>query len=330
MKNTKASCLVIGDGIKGMQNQSIALGKSLGLRPSLLEVKPFWLTRYLPILFAGRFNIPLSNDDALLLSVNYDILITCGSRFAGISIGLKRYYLKAKRKLFTIHIQNPGLSPEHFDLLIVPEHDNITGENIIISKGSLHEVNKDNIKNSFKNLKSKTLKHLTDHIVVLVGGDTKRQKFTKDAVVNFLNEIKRMQKIFGSSVFISLSRRTPDFFSSLIIDVNIPKTTVWDPKENEDNPYPGIINKAKFILVTTDSINMLSEATSSGKAVYGYDIIRPNKRKEKFIEFLISKKLFSYSSSIKKSNSIFKVKGNIDNEVDRIGKLIKNNYLINN
>ena len=54
------------------------------------------------------------------------------------------------------------------------------------------------------------------------------------------------------------------------------------------------------------------------------------KRKDKFIKSLISKKLFSYSSSIKKSNLIFKVKGNIDNEVDRIGKLIKNNYLINN
>ena len=323
MKTTKASCLVIGDGIKGMQNQSIALAKSLGMQPSLLELKPFWLSRYLPILFAGRFNIPLSNNDVQFLSINSDILITCGSRFAGISIGLKRYCLKTKRKLFTIHIQNPGLSPKYFDLLIVPEHDNIIGENIIISKGSLHEVNKDSVKNSFKNIKSKALKQLVGHIVVLVGGDTKRQKFSKDTGKKFLNEIRRIQKLFDTSVFISLSRRTPDFFSSLIKDVKIPKTIVWDPKENEDNPYPGIINKAKFILATTDSINMLSEATSTGKAVYGYDIIRPNKRKDKFIKFLISKKLFSYSSSIKKSNSIFKVKGNIHNEVDRIGKLIK-------
>ena len=156
MKITKASCLVIGDGIKGMQNQSIALAKSLGLQPTILEVKPFWLTRYIPILFAGRFNIPLSNNDVLFLSINSDILITCGSRFAGISIGLKRYYSKTKRKLLTIHIQNPGLSPKNFDLLILPEHDNITGENIITSKGSLHEVNKDNIKNSFKNIKCST------------------------------------------------------------------------------------------------------------------------------------------------------------------------------
>jgi len=327
---TKASCLVIGDGTKGMQNQSIALAKSLGLQPTILELTPFWLTRYIPIFVAGRFNIPLSNNDVLFLSINSDILITCGSRFAGISIGLKRYYSKTNRKLFTIHIQNPGLSYKYFDLLIIPEHDNITGENILTSQGSLHEVNKDNIKHSFENIKSKALKQLVDHIVVLVGGDTKRQKFTKDTGKKFLNEIKRIQKLFGTSVFISLSRRTPDFFSSLIKDVEIPKTTIWDPKKNEDNPYPGIINKAKFILVTTDSINMLSEATSSGKAVYGYDIIRLNKRKGKFIEFLISKKLFSYSSSIKKSNSIFKVKGNIDNEVDRISKLIKKNYLINN
>ena len=75
MKITKASCLVIGDGITGMQNQSIALAKSLGLQPTILEVKPFWLTRYIPILFAGRFNLPLSNKDVLLLSINSDILM---------------------------------------------------------------------------------------------------------------------------------------------------------------------------------------------------------------------------------------------------------------
>ena len=74
--------------------------------------------------------------------------------------------------------------------MIVPEHDSITGKNILTSKGSLHEVNKDNIKNSYKNIKSKTLKQLVDHIVVLVGGDTKRQKFTKDTGKKFLNEIK--------------------------------------------------------------------------------------------------------------------------------------------
>ena len=191
--------MVIGDGIKGMQNQSIALAKSLGLQPTILELKPFWLTRSIPIFVAGRFNIPLSNNDVLFLSINSDILITCGSRFAGISIGLKRYYSKTNRRLFTIHIQNPGLSYKYFDLLIIPEHDNITGENILTSKGSLHEVNKDNIKNSFKNIKSKALKLLVDHIVVLVGGDTKRQKFTKDTGKKFLNAIIYKSNFYGET-----------------------------------------------------------------------------------------------------------------------------------
>ena len=57
---------------------------------------------------------------------------------AGISIGLKRIYQKSNKKIFTIHIQNPNIASTYFDLLVVPEHDNLTGKNIIVSEGSLH------------------------------------------------------------------------------------------------------------------------------------------------------------------------------------------------
>ena len=57
MYSKNISCLVVGDGIKGMQNQSIALARAIGLQPSLIEVKPFWLTRLFPTLLAGRFSI---------------------------------------------------------------------------------------------------------------------------------------------------------------------------------------------------------------------------------------------------------------------------------
>ena len=65
---------------------------------------------------------------------------------AGINIGLKRIYKKNNKKIFTIHIQNPNIASVYFDLLVVPEHDNLTGKNIIVSEGSLHSVDKKNIK----------------------------------------------------------------------------------------------------------------------------------------------------------------------------------------
>ena len=130
-----------------MENQSIALAISLGFKPNILNVKPFWLCRLFPTFLAGRFKIPLSNNDKILRSKNSKIIITCGRRMAGISIGLKRIYQRSYKKIFTIHIQNPKIASIYFDLLVVPEHDNLTGKNIIVSEGSLHSVDKKKYKN---------------------------------------------------------------------------------------------------------------------------------------------------------------------------------------
>ena len=96
MNSDNTTCLVVGNGIKGMQNQALALARAIGLKPLLIEVKPFWLTRLFPTLLAGRFSIPLSNKDKKLFSSKSKILLTCGSRMACISIGLKRYFVKKK------------------------------------------------------------------------------------------------------------------------------------------------------------------------------------------------------------------------------------------
>ena len=193
-----------------MENQSMALAKSLGFKSNLLKAKPFWLCRLFPTFLAGRFKIPLSNNDTIFKTKNYTILITCGRRMAGISIGLKRIYRKNNKKIFTIHIQNPNITSVYFDLLVVPEHDNLTGKNIIVSEGSLHSVDKKNIKIAYNKLRIKHLKGLKEHIVVLIGGNTRTQKLTAEYENKFISEIKRIQKIFKSKIVLCPSRRTPE------------------------------------------------------------------------------------------------------------------------
>ena len=102
-----------------MENQSMALAKSLGFKSNLLKAKPFWLCRLFPTFLAGRFKIPLSNNDTIFKANNYTILITCGRRMAGINIGLKRIYKKNNKKILTIHIQNPNIASMYFDFLVV-------------------------------------------------------------------------------------------------------------------------------------------------------------------------------------------------------------------
>ena len=323
MNSNNISCLVVGDGIKGMQNQSIALARAIGLKPLLIEVKPFWLTRLFPTLLAGRFSIPLSNNDKNLFSYKSKILLTCGSRMAGISIGLKRYFDRKKINIFRIHIQNPKISSKNFDILVVPEHDNINGNNIILSKGSLHQIKKENLIDFHKKIKSKTMKNLKKHIVILLGGNTKNQEVSKVSSILLSSEIKRIQDLFKCEIVICTSRRTPEFLLRDLKKAKIPKCTFLEPKNQNENIYPGIMFNSKFVLVTSDSINMISEAIGSGKPVFGFDLFKQRGRKLSFIKNLIAEGRFNYSREIKNSDiKLLRIEA-YENEADRIGKLIK-------
>jgi len=314
---------VIGDGTKGMQSQSLALAKSIGLKYKLIEVKPFWLSRIFPSFLAGRFSIPLSNNDKILYSYDSQVILTCGARMAGISIGLKRFFKKHYNNLFTIHIQNPKLLINNFDLLVIPEHDNISGGNIILSRGSLNEINERSLKKFHKKISSKKLKDLKNHVVVLVGGNTKNQVITKNRAKDFIDEIKRIHKLFECKIIILPSRRTPDFMIKKFKDMDVDNFDVVEVLNEIENPYPGIMLNSKLILVTTDSINMLSEATNTGKPVIVFDLLTPGTKKNRYISNLIDENKITYSYNIRSPEIDLKPNKTYENECDRIGKLIK-------
>ena len=102
---------------------------------------------------------------------------------------------------------------------------------------------------------------------VMIGGHNKRYRASRDDFEQLAMRLKDFAKTHQRHLILVGSRRTPK--SSLAAMSAILGNTphhIWDGKGA--NPYPGVLGLADDIIVTSDSVNMASEACLTGKAVY--------------------------------------------------------------
>ena len=302
-----SNCLIISDGSKGMENQSIALAKLLELDFKILKIKPNLLIRLFPTFyhyFYFFFNMKLS----FLNKKDYQVVITTGKRMSGYSILIKKI---KQNKIINIHIQNPKIDPSSFDLLVLPEHDNKVGNNIIHTVGSLSFFDKSDINESFKLIKKKPFKFNKPTVFLLLGGKNKRYRTTNSDYCKFLLEVKKSVETINGNLIISTSQRTPTIISKIvkIIFKNF-ESNYFLINEKDKYYYPGILKKTDFAIVTSDSVNMVSEISNTNIPLFvGY----LKKEKGKINEFhnslernnysrTFEGKLFSYKKNLIKLN----------------------------
>ena len=203
------------------------------------------------------------------LSISHPtIIITCGRRMAGLSIAMRRLGRSDPivGQTRTIHIQDPRLPPQYFDILIAPQHDPTRGPNVINSMGSLHRLTDAKIADAATALDLKWTSLPAPCIAVLLGGDNRRYVVSAEMIENMAEKLRKFAASTGASLALIPSRRTPSILLSRLTESL--KTTphaVMNPRDK--NPYPGILGHAVAIIVTSDSINMASEAAITGKPV---------------------------------------------------------------
>ena len=272
---SKLKGLLLTEGMHGMISQVEGLAKALDIDFShhKVELKHFW--KLIPPRLTPLSNISFKE----IKTSDFDIIISCGRKSVIPSIYLKKI---SKKKIYNIHIQDPKVNYNFFDLIVAPEHDGISSSNIINTKGAIHYLTESEIKDNSNYLKSFIKNDERKIFAFIMGGPNKYYEYST----------KNMKRIF--STLYNLNKKQ-NFQLVIIPSMRTPKNTIQYAKEffgethtvieNIDKKaYLSALALSEYIIVTCDSSSMISEAALTGKPIYVANIL-PNKNDRRFQKF---------------------------------------------
>ncbi len=278
------SCWVLTDGKPGMENQCLGLAEALNVPPVVKRIAPRPPWRWLPPrAWIRPLAAPGPGGDRLAPPWP-ELLIATGRQTAAIAAAIRR---QARGRTFVVQIQNPRLDAERFDLVVVPAHDRLTGRNVITTRGALHRVTPGRLAEAAAHF-APTLAHLPrPRVAVLVGGSDRRGPLTPDAAAAIGARIAAMARREGAGLMVTPSRRTgaANLAALRAALAGVP-SVIWDGVG--ENPYFGFLGLADAILVTEDSVSMVSEACATGKPVHIVPLGRRAAKLDRFHGALIA------------------------------------------
>ena len=307
---SKLKGLLLTEGLHGMISQVEGLAKALDLEyfHEKIELNNFW--KLIPPSLTPIKNYVFKNN----IENEFDIIISCGRKSVIPSIYLKK---NSRKNIINIHIQNPKVSFNNFDYIIAPEHDRISGKNVISSKGALHYLTIEEIENSRDYLQNRT-NSKKDVLTLILGGPTKYYNYSTQNIKSIFSNIKNLTEKNNLHLIVIPSNRTPMETVSLAKSELINDTTIIETVDKK--AYLSALCLAKYIVVTCDSSSMISEAALTGKPIY-VAMIETKRNDKRFKEF---RKLFENMNILRKLNDKLETWDyeKLD-EANRVSKLIK-------
>ncbi|MGE0109377.1 MAG: mitochondrial fission ELM1 family protein [Bdellovibrionales bacterium] len=269
-----------------MENQCLGLAARVGCRPVIKRVvlnSPF--KQLAPFLRLGLGHAFASDSDQIMPPWP-DIMIASGRAGAMACFYAKQECKRRSVKApFTVYIQNPVVSPSLFDLVALPRHDCVSGSNVVATRGSLHRVTPELLEEeSQKFLPS--LRHLkTPLVAVLIGGSNAVYRLLPEEMKKIATQLAALAEKENVSLLITTSRRTGTENVAILKEAlqSVPHV-LWTGEG--PNPYYAFLGLAEAILVTADSVNMVSEACSTGKPVHIIPLEGGSKKFRRFHQVL--------------------------------------------
>lgn len=257
---------VLTDGKAGDEQQCIGVVEALGATPELRRVRPrapyVWLMPWGPMdprEAPGRPGSPLAPPWP-------DLVVASGRR----AVPSLRAIAKASGgRTLTVFLKDPRTGAGAADLVWVPAHDRLRGENVLVTTTPPHRVSAARLAQA-RRAPDPRFSHLPGpHVGVLVGGDSRHHRFSGADIARFAGDLERLAGE-GVTLLVTASRRTPPPLREALIELTKRHDGFFWNGEGE-NPYVAILAAADALVVTADSYNMVGEAAATGRPVLVFE-----------------------------------------------------------
>ena len=278
-------CWVVTDGKPGMENQCLGLVEAMGLVATVKRLHLHRLWRELGLKLDWSPGFALKRNG--IVPPWPDLLIASGRTSVVASL-----YVKAASggRTFTVQIQRPVVSIDRFDRVIVPQHDQLRGENVILMSGALHRVTPELLRSEAARLAPRVAHLPQPYVAVMLGGGStaisplrrwSAYRLGRKQLTEIADQLVALARNEDVGLLVTASRRTdPADLAHFRAILRGCPAVIWDGRG--ENPYFGILGLANSFIVTCDSVNMISEACSTDKPV---QIIKLPGRSQKFARF---------------------------------------------
>lgn len=196
-----------------------------------------------------------------------DLVISAGLKNEPVCRWIKRQSGGRTRLVFLGRVWAPR---SDFDLIVTtPQYRLPQLDNVLHNVCTQHPVTTERLATERGRWQAQFGQLPSPKIGVLVGGDSGPYALGQHAGRRLAAGINKLQQQIGGTVLVTSSARTRPVVMD-VLEECLPEprfTYRWRPR-GRSNPFLGILAHADVLVVTCDSIAMLSEAAATGKPVY--------------------------------------------------------------
>ena len=202
-----------------------------------------------------------------------DLVISAGRKNEPIARYIRKQAARDGHHVRLIHVGRPWAKVETWDLVVTtPQYRLPDLPNVVHNETPLHRVTRERLDEDAKAWRDRVAHLPQPLIAVLAGGNSGPYPFDRASGERLARMADELASELGGSLLVTTSARTlPETVDAMFSNIQSPSILYEWKKDDPENPFFAFLGLADRVIVTADSVSMMTEACATGRPVYLYD-----------------------------------------------------------